>query len=353
MGETMKFALIGCGAIAKKHIESLKRIPEAEIVAVCDVNKDIAESVAKAYDLPYYLDHRRMVADEQIDVLCVLTPSGAHSSVILDLVEFGKHFVVEKPLTLKLSDADEIIEACDRAQSMLFVVQQNRYNPPIQRLKKALVAGRFGKLVMGTVRVRWCRNQGYYDQKQWRGTWAFDGGVLANQANHHIDMLAWLLGDVNSVMAMSSTRLAEIETEDTAVAILKFRSGALGVIEATTATRPKDLEGSISVLGEKGAVEVGGFFMNELKTWNFTEPLPEDENVFEEAGHTPAEFAWSHTEYYRSVMDSIKERKRGLVDGLEGRRSLELINAVYESIETRKEVRLRYIPQFTKLGLES
>lgn len=352
MGDKTRFALIGCGAIAKKHIESLGRIPDAEIVAVCDVDRATAESVGTANDLKAYVDYREMVKNVEIDVLSVLTPSGTHSKVITDLVDFGKHFVVEKPLTLRLSDADNIIEACDRAGSMLFVVQQNRFNPPIQILKDAITGGRFGKLVMGTVRVRWCRNQEYYSQKKWRGTWAYDGGVLANQANHHIDMLSWLLGDVDSVMAMSTTALADIETEDTAVAILKFHNGALGIIEATTATRPRDLEGSITVMGEKGSVEVGGFFMNELKTWNFEDERPGDESVFERSGTVPKVFGWSHTEYYKSVLSSIREGKKGLVDGLEGRRSLELINAIYESIETRKEVALRYVPKYTKLGVE-
>ena len=163
--------------------------------------------------------------------------------------------MVEKPMALTLDDADSMIEACDNHGVKLFIVKQNRFNVPVVQLRKALEDGRFGKLIMGTVRVRWCRPQAYYDQDSWRGTWAYDGGVLTNQASHHIDLLEWMLGDVESVFAKSKTALVDIEAEDTAVVILKFRNGALGVIEATTAIRPKDLEGSLSVLGEKGSVE--------------------------------------------------------------------------------------------------
>ena len=163
-----------------------------------------------------------------------------------------------------------MIEACDKHGVKLFVVKQNRFNVPVVQLRKALDQGRFGKLIMGTVRVRWCRPQAYYDQDSWRGTWAYDGGVLTNQASHHVDLLEWMMGDVESVFAKSKHALADIEAEDTAVVILKFRNGALGVIEATTAIRPKDLEGSISILGETGSVEVGGFAVNEMKTWNFS-----------------------------------------------------------------------------------
>jgi predicted dehydrogenase len=173
-------------------------------------------------------------------------------------------------MALTLPDADAMIEACGKSGSRLFVVKQNRYNLPIRKLREALDAGRFGKLVLGAVRVRWCRRQGYYDQARWRGTWAMDGGVFSNQASHHVDMLVHMMGEVESVKAMSATRLVSIEAEDTGVALVRFQGGALGVIEATTAARPEDLEGSISILGEGGTVEVGGFAMNEMTVWKFS-----------------------------------------------------------------------------------
>jgi UDP-N-acetyl-2-amino-2-deoxyglucuronate dehydrogenase len=260
---------------------------------------------------------------------------------------------VEKPLALRLEDADAVIQACDEAGRKLFVVKQNRYNRPIQALRRAIDEGRLGKMVLGTVRVRWCREQAYYDSAPWRGTWAWDGGVLTNQASHHIDLLEWLMGAVETVTAMTATRLANIEAEDTGIAILRFRNGALGVIEATTATRPRDLEGSISVLGEHGSVVVGGFAMDKLETWDFKTPHPLDKDIFEREGTNPPDYAWNHTEYLRDVVQSITADKRALVDGLEGRKSLELINALYESVETGKEVTLRFRPKKCRLGIIS
>ena len=201
------------------------------------------------------------------------------------------------------------------------------------------------------VRVRWCRTQAYYDQDPWRGTWAYDGGVLTNQASHHVDLLEWMMGDVESVFAKSKQALANIEAEDTAIVILKFCNGALGIIEATTAIRPKDLEGSISVLGEKGSVEIGGFAVNEMKTWNFSETIDGDDEVIEKYSVNPPNvYGFGHQAYYEHIIDCLKNKTPQLVDGLQGRKSLELINAIYESIETGKEVALRFSPKFSKLG---
>ena len=244
-----------------------------------------------------------------------------------------------------------MIRACDEAGIRLFVIKQNRFNVPVQKAREALDNGRFGKLVLGTVRVRWCRPQHYYDQDSWRGTWKYDGGVLTNQASHHVDLLEWMLGDVESVFAKSTTALVNIEAEDTAVVTLKFRNGALGIIEATTATRPKDLEGSLSILGENGSVVIGGFAVNQLQTWNFTNEEPGDSEVLENYSVNPPDvYGFGHRSYYEHVVQCLAEQSAQLVDGLEGRRSLELIHAIYESIETGKEVFLRFQPNKVKLG---
>jgi len=311
----------------------------------------VAEILGEKYCIPVFLDVERMIKETNPHVLNILTPSGWHAENILDLIRFHKHFVVEKPLALRLDHIDNILDECDKNGLRLFVVQQNRFNRAIKKLKEALNKGRFGKLVMGTVRVRWCRMQGYYDQKPWRGTWAFDGGVLTNQASHHIDMLIWMMGEVESVMAKTASRLLNIEVEDTGVAIIKFRNGALGIVEATTATRPKDLEGSISILGEKGAVEIGGFFMNQVKTWNFSEPDEMDNDVWDKLDKVSDEPAWSHTEFFKDVVYSLHNGIKGLIDGLEGRRSIELINALYESAESGKEIFLRFAPKKSRLGI--
>jgi predicted dehydrogenase len=220
------------------------------------------------------------------------------------------------------------------------------------KLREAVEGGRFGKLCLGTVRVRWCREQSYYDQDSWRGTWALDGGVLANQASHHVDLLEWMMGEVASVFAMGTTALARMEAEDTAVVTLRFKNGALGVIEATTATRPADLEGSISILGEGGTVEIAGFAVNKMKTWAFGNPLPSDTDVLERYSVNPPNvYGFGHQAYYEHVVQCLRDGRRGLVDGLEGRKSLELIMAIYESMETGKEVALRFRPTRCRLGV--
>jgi UDP-N-acetyl-2-amino-2-deoxyglucuronate dehydrogenase len=349
----LNFALVGCGRIAKRHSEllGLSQIEGARLAAVCDLEESKAKSIGERFTVPYYTDMHQMMRTESIDAAVVLTESGNHARNVVDLAQYGKHVIVEKPMALTLGDADAMIQACDKAGVKLFVVKQNRFNVPVVKLREALEQGRFGKLVLGTVRVRWCRPQEYYDQASWRGTWAMDGGVLTNQASHHVDMLEWMLGEVDSVFARGTTALAKIEAEDTAVVTLKFRNGALGIIEATTATRPKDLEGSISVLGEGGTVEIAGFAVNEMKSWSFVKNIPGDENVLEKFSVNPPNvYGFGHQAYYEYVVECIANNGPHLVDGLVGRKSLELINAIYESIETGKEVHLRFRPKHCKLG---
>ncbi len=349
----LKFALIGCGRISKKHAELLgtNQINNAKLSAVCDINEEKAKIVSEKYNIPYYTDMDKMMQNEDVDVITILTESGNHAKHTIHLAKYGKHIIVEKPMALRLDDADEMIKACAENNCKLFVVKQNRFNLPIIQLRKALDEGRFGKLVLGTVRIRWSRPQKYYDQDAWRGTWAMDGGVLTNQASHHIDLLQWTMGEVESVFARSTTALVDIEAEDTAVVVVKFHNGALGIIEATTAVRPKDLEGSLSVLGEKGTVEIGGFAVNEIKHWNFTKPIPQDEDVKTKYSVNPPNvYGFGHLEYYNDVVNSIINNTKSLIDGFEGKKSLELITAIYESVETGKEVFLRFHPEKCKLG---
>jgi UDP-N-acetyl-2-amino-2-deoxyglucuronate dehydrogenase len=353
---TLGFALVGCGNIARKHAHALHHyLDEATIGAFVDRDLSRAQEFSRKYGAPAFCSTEEMMraVGDRIDVLSVLTPSGSHCESVLDLVKYGRPLVVEKPLALRLEDADRMIEACDVHGVKLFVVHQNRYNLPIVKAREAMEQGRFGRLVLGTVRLRWTRNQAYYDSESWRGTWAHDGGVYMNQAAHHVDMLTWFMGDVESVRSMAATRLVKIECEDTGVAVIRFNSGALGVLEATTATRPKDLEGSISILGEKGSVVIGGFFMNELVTWNFEEKQPIDDVIFETYGKNPPDVAYNHGEYLRDVIVSLQTKKAALVDGLEGRKSLELITALYESIETNTDVQLRFRPKKCRLGIAS
>lgn len=349
----LKFGLVGCGRIAKRHSELLAnaQIEGATLSAVCDIDPDKAAETGQRCGVPFFTDMHEMAKASELDVFVVLTESGNHARDVVALAPYGRHIVVEKPMALTLSDADEMIRACDAVGIKLFVVKQNRFNVPVVKLREALDAGRFGRMVMGTVRVRWCRPQAYYDQDAWRGTWALDGGVLTNQASHHVDLLEWMMGDVESVYAKASTALAKIEAEDTAVVVLKFSSGALGVIEATTAARPKDLEGSISILGEGGTVEIGGFAVNQMKIWNFCDPIQGDNEVMEKYSVNPPNvYGFGHKAYYDHVVDCIRHDRKHLVDGLVGRRSLELINAIYESIESGHEVKMRFLPRFCRLG---
>lgn len=349
----LNFALVGCGRISKRHSELLGfgKIEGARLAGVCDVIEEKAKIIGEQFKVPYFSDMHEMANNLKIDAFVVLTESGNHADHVVELASYGKHIIVEKPMALTLDDADRMIEVCDSAGIKLFVVKQNRFNVPVIKLREALEAGRFGKLVLGTVRVRWCRPQAYYDQDAWRGTWAMDGGVLTNQASHHIDLLEWMMGEVESVQAMSTTALVNIETEDTAIVNVRFKNGALGVIEATTAVRPKDLEGSISILGETGNVEIGGFAVNEMKTWNFSESLDGDETIQSQYSVNPPNvYGFGHQAYYEHVVDAIENNTKQLVDGLQGRKSLELINAIYESIETRKEVFLRFKAEHCRLG---
>ena len=349
----LKFGLVGCGRIAKRHSELLghNQIDNASLVAVCDIDEEKAKKIGEQFNVPYYTDMDEMMQKEAIDVVSVLTESGYYAKHVINLAKYGKHIVVEKPMALTLDDADAMIRACDENSCKLFVVKQNRFNVPVVKLREAMDEKRFGKLVLGTIRVRWCRDQNYYDQAWWRGRWDMDGGVLTNQASHHVDLLEYMMGDVESVFAKSTTALVNIEAEDTAIVTLKFRNGALGIIEATTAVRPKDLEGSISILGETGTVEIGGFAVNKMLHWNFTHKKDGDDEVMEKYSVNPPNvYGFGHQAYYEHVVDSILNNKKHLVDGLVGRKSLELISAIYESIETGKEVFLRFKPTKCKLG---
>src|SRR6201981_3769162 len=352
----IRFGLLGCGRIARRHSDLLGGNPVdgARLVAVCDSVPTRADAIAAKFGVPAHHDMDQFLARRDIDAVSVLTPSGLHPQHVIACAKAGKHVVVEKPMALRLQDADDMIRACDQAGVKLFVVKQNRFNVPVVKAREALDTGRFGKLILGTVRVRWCRDQAYYDQDAWRGTWAYDGGVLSNQASHHVDMLEWVFGDVVSVHARAVTALAKIEAEDTAVATLKFRNGALGIIEATTATRPTDLEGSLSRLGAGGTVEIAGFAVNQIRHWRFVNELASDKDVVEKFSVNPPNvYGFGHQAYYQHVIDCLLNQRAALVDGLEGRKSLELITALYESVETGHEVALRFTPRLSRLGVAS
>ena len=345
-----RICLVGCGRISERHVQVLNAMPDMSLAAVCDLIPARAQAVAGPLGLPHYTDLVEMVLKEKPDLVTILSDSGSHSKLACLVAPHVKAVVVEKPMALTLEDADRLVETCEQHGTRLFVVKQNRYNPPVVQLRRAVDEGRFGKMVLGTVRIRWSRTQDYYDQDAWRGTWKLDGGVFTNQASHHIDLLQWLMGPVVSVKSYIATRLAKIEAEDTGVAVLRFKSGALGVVEATTATRPKNLEGSISVLGETGSVVIGGFSVNQMMTWNFGEPAAWDDEALNAIAHPPNVYGFGHQPFYQDVLSCLESGKRSMLDGLEGRKSLEIINALYESAITGREVHLQYSPDSVPLG---
>ena len=337
----LKVGLVGCGRISKKHSTILgdNLVSGITLEAVCDSNLEKANNIAKKYKINSYSSMDKMMKNEKIDLVIVLTESGNHSKDVIKLAKYRKNIIVEKPMALNTNDAESMLDACYKNNIKLFVVKQNRFNNAIVALKDALDEKKLGDLFLGTIRVRWSRNQAYYDQDSWRGTWKMDGGVLSNQASHHIDLLQWFMGPVESVFAKSKTALVNIEAEDTAVVILNFKSGALGVIEATTATRPNDLEGSISVLGSKGTVVIGGFAVNKVETWN----IIGDSSSKDYLNENPKDvYGFGHIKFYKQLVHAIKNNydDKILVDGLEGKKSIKIINAIYESVRTNKEVRL-------------
>lgn len=347
----LRTALIGCGRIADRHVRLLTSMPEFSLVAMSDVHRHKAESLASHFGGTAYDDYRVMLAEEKPDLVHILTPSGTHASIALEVMESVPNVLVEKPMALTLSDADAMIEKAERLSRRLFVVKQNRYNLPVVKLREALEAGRFGRLTLGAIRVRWCRRQDYYDQDAYRGTWALDGGALANQASHHIDMLQWMFGDVAEVFGMTARQLVQIEAEDTGVAAVRFANGALGTIEATTAARPTDIEASISVLGEHGIVEIGGFALNEMKRWTFESVEDEDADILSTYRTNPPNvYGFGHHEYLAGVARAIATDAEPEIGGREGRKSLALIIAIYESAERNAPVTFPFEPRTCKLG---
>jgi predicted dehydrogenase len=330
----LKFGIVGCGRISDNHLKALASpAVGGELVAVADVDEARARSKADAYQVPGYTDYHRMLDKHpDIDVISILTPTGYHARHVLDLARYGKHFVVEKPMALRVSDCDDMLAACQKHGGRLFVVKQNRYNRAVVAARRALEAGRFGKLVMGTVRVRWTRDQAYYERDAWRGTWELDGGVIAQQASHHVDLLQWFMGPIRLLQCQIATRLLNIEVEDTAAALLTFESGALGVFEATTATRPRDLEASLSILGEHGSVILGGNAVNRIDHWQFDPPAEEDRHIRAQTSEdVPNVYGHGHTDYLAGVVQSIVTGRPGDVEGEEGRKNVEILTALYES----------------------
>jgi UDP-N-acetyl-2-amino-2-deoxyglucuronate dehydrogenase len=338
--KNFRIALVGCGRISKNHVDAIGRIDGLELVAACDVIEERAKAVAEPLGIQSYTSYEAMLEEAECDVVTIATPSGLHPAQGVLAAKTGRHVVTEKPMAISLKGADALVAACDDAKVHLFVVKQNRLNAPVQMLKRAVDRGRFGRLYMANCTVRWTRPQEYYDQARWRGTWEFDGGAFMNQASHYVDLMQWIVGPVENVMAKTATLARRIETEDSGVAILRFRSGALGVIEVTMLTYPRNLEGSLTILGEKGTAKIGGTAVNKVEHWAFADSDPDDELVKKLDSNPPNVYGFGHEGYYRNVLAVLRGDATPDTDGRAGRKSLELILGIYESAKTGCEVPL-------------
>jgi UDP-N-acetyl-2-amino-2-deoxyglucuronate dehydrogenase len=340
-GRRIRFALVGCGRISANHIDSIERHAErAELVAVCDIAPDrLAAAVART-GARGFASLDALLAEADVDVVILATPSGLHSEQTIRCAEAGRHVVTEKPMATRWEDGKAMVAACDRAGVLLFVVKQNRRNPTLQLVKRAMEKRRFGRVYMVNINVFWTRPQSYYDSAAWRGTWEFDGGAFMNQASHYVDLLDWLIGPVESVQAYTATLARNIEVEDTGVLSIRWRNGALGSMNVTMLTYPKNLEGSITILGENGTVRLGGVAVNRVDHWQFAESDPDDALVEQASYDTTSVYGFGHPLYYDNVINSLRGEAAPETDGREGLHSLELLIATYLSARDGRRVAL-------------
>ncbi|MDY0164808.1 Gfo/Idh/MocA family oxidoreductase [Desulfobotulus sp.] len=337
----IRAAIVGCGRISKNHFGSLEKHKEnLELAAVCDTDATVLADHAQTWGVPGYRSMQEMLEKEDLDLVCLCTPSGLHARQTILAAEHGVHVMTEKPMATRWKDGLAMVEACDRAGVRLFVVKQNRRNATLQLLKNAVVQKRFGKIHSVAINVFWTRPQEYYDSAKWRGTWEFDGGAFMNQASHYIDLFEWLVGPVESVMAYTGTLARNIEVEDSGVAVLRWRNGALGTLNVSMLTYPKNLEGSITVLGEKGSARIGGVAVNEVLHWDFEERLPEDDRIADASYQTTSVYGFGHPLYYANVIETLRGHAEPETDGREGLKTLELLIAMYLSARDGKKVAL-------------
>jgi UDP-N-acetyl-2-amino-2-deoxyglucuronate dehydrogenase len=336
----IRIAIVGCGRISKNHFGSIEKHQDnIELVAVCDTNRAVLEQHAEQYQVNGYLKLEEMLEKEELDLVAICTPSGTHPEQVVVAAQYGVNVMTEKPMATRWQDGVRMVKACDKAGVRLFVVKQNRRNTTLQLLKRAVDEGRFGKIHMVHLNVFWTRPQEYYDQAEWRGTWEFDGGAFMNQASHYVDLFDWLIGPIDKVQAMMSTTL-DIEVEDTGVLNVRWRSGALGSMSVTMLTYPKNMEGSITILGEKGTVRVGGVAVNDIQRWEFDEPKDYDSDIDAANYETTSVYGFGHPLYYKNVVDVMRGEAEPETDGREGLKSLEMLVAAYLSARDGRTVSL-------------
>ena len=341
VGRKIKVCVVGCGRISNKHFESIEiHKDNIKLVAVCDVDSIRLDKAVKRTKATGFKSYTAMLDECDADMVILTTPSGMHSKQTILAAESGFHVMTEKPMATRWNDGLAMVDICDRLGVRLFVVKQNRRNATLQLLKKAFDDKRFGKIYLVNINVFWTRPQEYYDQDEWRGTWEFDGGALMNQASHYVDLLDWLIGPVASIQAMTTTLARDIEVEDTAVMNVKWRSGAVGSMNVTMLTYPKNLEGSITIIGEKGTAKIGGVAVNEVLHWEFEDEIESDKKIKEASYQTTSVYGFGHPLYYENVIKAIRGEVEPETDGREGLHSLELLIAAYLSARDGSQVSL-------------
>lgn len=342
----MTYALIGCGRISPNHIAAAQN-NGLEIVAVCDIKplcmKDKRLKFRLGKDVKEYVDYKEMVEAEKPELIGICTESGKHAEIALFCIEHGCNCIIEKPIALSIKDADAIIAAAIRNHVKVCACHQNRFNKSVQIIREAVDMNRFGRLFYGTAHVRWCRDHEYYDRASWRGTWEQDGGALMNQCIHNIDLLRWMMGsDIDEVIGMTDRLNHEyIDAEDFGIALIRFRNGSYGIVEGTTDVYPKNLEETLYIFGEKGTVKAGGQSVNIIEEWRFSDLFDDPEAVKERFHENPPNvYGYGHTPLYADVINAIKQDRQPYVNAMEGKKSLELILAIYKSAAEGTSVKL-------------
>ncbi|EKE00974.1 MAG: hypothetical protein ACD_21C00250G0047 [uncultured bacterium] len=337
----IRIALVGCGRIAHKHFEAIKEHKENLVLdAVCDTDKNALKQAVQMTGSTGYPHLEELLRNSNADVISVCTPSGLHASQVCRIASAGRHVITEKPMATRWQDGLGMVKACDKAGVRLFVVKQNRMNATLQALKRAIEHNRFGRIYLVNINVLWSRPQSYYNEAKWRGTWEFDGGALMNQASHYIDLLDWLFGPVASVQAMTATLARNIETEDTGVLNVRWRSGTLGSVNVTMLAHDKNFEGSITIIGEKGTVRIGGVAVNEIQHWEFQDKRDEDNEIKAISYAISSVYGFGHPRYYENVVEVLRGNIEPETDGREGLKSLEVLIAAYLSARDGNKISL-------------
>ena len=340
-GRTIRFALVGCGRIAQNHFAAIQtHASRCELVDVCDIDPVALAAAVEKTGARGHNSLSGLLEHTTADCVILTTPSGLHPAQAIEVAAAGRHVITEKPMATRWKEGRAMVEACDKAGVRLFVVKQNRRNATLQLLKRAVEQKRFGQIYSVAINVFWTRPQAYYDSAKWRGTWEFDGGAFMNQASHYIDLLDWLIGPVESVMAYTGTLARDIEVEDSGVAAIRWRSGAMGTLNVTMLTYPQNLEGSITILGEKGSVRVGGVAVNEIQHWEFADQRPEDATIRQASYATTSVYGFGHPLYYDNVIQTLRGEAEPETDGREGLKSLELLIGLYLSARDGRRVAL-------------